>query len=509
MDIREVIRRVRLGQSDRAIGREMKVDRRTVGKYRVWAEEQGLLSGELLELGELHQRLEETLPEGQPPQNASTVAPYRALVEKLRAEKVEVAAIHQRLQERGFTGSYHAVYRFVQRLEPRDPAATVRVEVAPGTEAQVDFGYAGTMLESATGQARKTWAFVMTLAHSRHQYVRFVFDQKIATWLDCHRRAFEYFGGVPRKVTLDNLKAAIVRACVDDPQVQQAYRECAEHYGFLIAPNRVRTPRHKGKVEQGGVHYVKRNFLAGQETMTVQQANRAVLAWCETTAGRRTHGTTRQQPQVVFETVERAALQPLPAVPFDPGIWKLLKLHRDCHLSFEGSYYSAPFEYIGQPLRVRAGTRHVQIFTQDFRLIATHDRADRPGTFCTHDDHLPPNLVPGLRLNRDACLAQAEEVGAAALEVVRSLLADPVIERLYTVGRLLRLRQTYGDRRLEAACQRALAYGDPAYLTVKRILLTDKDQETAPAPHVTAPPARTFVRHVVEIVGSLGEASWN
>jgi transposase len=508
MDIREIVRQVRAGQSNRAIGREMSIDRRTVARYRAWAEAQGLLEGDLPELGALHQLVEETLPESQPPQNLSTVEPYREVVEKLRKQSVEIAAVHQRLVERGFTGSYYAVYRFVRRLEPRLPEATVRVEVAPGEEAQVDFGSAGKMLD-AEGVLRKAWAFVMTLSHSRHQFVTFVFDQKVSTWLECHRRAFEYLGGVPRRVVLDNLKAAITRACVNDPQIQQAYRECAEHYSFLIAPNRPATPRHKGKVEKGGVHYVKRNFLAGKETLTRKQANRDVLAWCENTAGKRKHGTTREQPLARFEAVEKAALQPLPEEPFDPGTWKLLKLHRDCHLVFEGSYYSAPFEHIGQQLRMRAGNRHVQIFTQDFQLIATHDRAAQAGTFCTHDDHLPPHLVPGLRLNRDACRVQAELVGEATLEMATTLLDDPVVDRLYTVGRLLCLRETYGQQRLEAACQRALDYGDPAYTTVKRILVKGKDREAPPPVHVTAPPAQTFVRHVVEIVGSLGGISWN
>ena len=507
MDIREIIRRVRAGQSNADIHRELGVNRRTVSKYRTWAEEQGLLEGELPELGELQRLLETSLPEKQPPQNVSQVEPYRELVEKLRRENVEVAAIHQRLTERGFRGSYMAVYRFVERLEPRQPEATVRVEVTPGAEAQVDFGAAGRMLDE-TGELRKAWAFVMTLAWSRHQFVTFVFDQTVSTWLDCHRRAFEWLGGVPAKVTLDNLKAGITRACADNPQVQQAYRECAEHYGFLIAPNRPATPRHKGKVEQGGVHYVKRNFLAGKDTMVLKQANREVLGWCSETAGKRVHGTTREQPLARFSQVEQAALRSLPPNAYDPGVWTMLTLHRDCHVVFAGSYYSAPFEYIGQKLRVRAGSRLVQIFTRDFQLIATHDRAAQPGVFCTHDDHLPPYLLPGLRLNRDACLAQAEEIGPAALEVVASLLDDPVIDRLYTTGRLLRLRQTYGQERLEAACRRALDFGGPAYMTIKRILVTGQDRSPSDE-LVTAPPASTFVRTVIELVGTLGGVSWN
>ena len=225
--------------------------------------------------------MKETLNTALPPQNVSSVEPYRELVVKLRQEGVEIAAIHERLKERGYTGSYSSVYRFVRNLEPLEPEVTVRVETRPGEEAQVDFGFAGRMIDPETGELRKTWAFVMTLSWSRHQYVEFVFDQKVETWLRCHRNAFAFFGGVPERVVIDNLKAGIVRACWDEPQAQQAYRECAEHYDFLITPCRPRTPEHKGKVEQGGVHYVKRNFLGGREPTTITQANRDVLRWVE------------------------------------------------------------------------------------------------------------------------------------------------------------------------------------------------------------------------------------
>jgi transposase len=438
------------------------------------------------------------------------VEPYREIVKEMRRDKVDMKAIWERLKERGYTGSYSSVRRFVRRLEPLTPDATVRVEKAPGEEAQVDFGSAGKMIDPETGKERKTWGFVMTLSWSRHQFVCFVFNQKVESWLDCHRRAFEFFGGVPERIVIDNLKAAIVKACWDNPQVQQAYRECAEHYGFLIGPCRPYTPGHKGKVEKGGVDYVKRNFLGGRETATIKQANRDVLRWCENTAGQRVHGTTKEKPLERFTEVERARLQPLPDTPYDMGVWKILKLHRDCYVHFDNAHYSAPFTHIGQRLRVRGGARQVRIYTMDYQLIATHERADKPGTRRTNLDHLPPEKVPGLTLDRDACREEAANIGSATAEVVRVMLDDPVLDRLPTVGRLLRLRQRFGDERLEAACRRALHFDDPAYQTVKRILNEGLDATPLPGEPVTAPPARTFVRSAIELVGSLlGGLSWN
>lgn len=508
MDIREIIHRLRADESKRRIAREMQLNWRTVKKYAVWAEQEHLLTGELPPLDELQQRFVRAFPETAPPSASSSVAAYREQVVQLRKEGVEIAAIFQRLQERGYTGSYSSVYRFVRKLEPLTPAVTVRVECRPGAEAQVDFGYAGRLVDAATGQERKAWAFVMTLSWSRHQYVTFVWDQKVETWLRCHRQAFTYFGGVPQRLVIDNLKAAITQACWDDPQVQQAYRECAEHYGFLIAPCRPHTPQHKGKVESG-VHYVKRNFLGGRHRTTLAQANRDVRVWCETTAGQRIHGTTKEQPLVRFQDVEQARLQPLPQTPYDLAVWKVAKLQRDCHVTFDQAYYSAPFRLVGQALRIRGGSQTVTLYTTDYQLVATHDRAQHPGQRQTHPAHLPPEKLPGLTLHRELCQTVAQDIGVATAEVVRTLLADPVLDRLPMVQRLLRLRERFGDRRLEAACARALQFDDPSYMTVKRILTGGHEELPPPAPPVR-PPARTFVRTASELVGHLfGGVTWN
>jgi transposase len=342
MDIRELLLHLRAQSSDRQVARDTGFNRRTVRRYREWAQEHGLLEGELPGLEALQRSLSVSMPERTPPQNRSSLEDYREAITKWVEAKVEVAAIRQRLMERGYTGSYASVWRFVQTIKPRQPEMTARVETAPGEEAQVDFGYAGRMLDPQTGKQRKTWAFVMVLSWSRHQYVEFVWDQKVETFLRCHRHAFEFFSGITARVRIDNLKAAILKAAFDDPQVQHSYRECAEHYGFLIAPCRVATPEHKGKVEQGGVHYVVRNFLGGRGPTNIVQANRDVRVWCDTTAGLRTHGTTKAKPLERFEQVEKAHLKSLPDSPYDLAVWKQVKIYRDCYVVFDNAFYSVP-----------------------------------------------------------------------------------------------------------------------------------------------------------------------
>jgi transposase len=468
----------------------------------------GLVSGPLPDPATLQAVLAATLPVAQPPTMPSSVAPFRERVVDLRARGVECRAIHQILRDEcGFAGAYQSVYRFVRRLEPRTPDAVVRVETDPGHEAQVDFGYAGLMHDARSGTRRKTWAFVMTLSFSRHSYVEFVFDQEVATWLRCHRRAFEWFGGVPRRVVVDNLKAAIVKAVLYDPIVQRAYRECAEHYGFLISPCRPRTPEHKGKVEQGGVHYVSRNFLAGRAFRDLDDANERVLVWCVETAGRRIHGTTKEQPLVRFDTIERAALLPIPLAPYALATWKKAKLHPDCHIVFEDAFYSAPHRLIGQRLWVRGADTSVQIFHEHL-LVASHPRAARRGQRHTLEDHLPPAKIAGFLATPASCVRRAADIGPATSELVGRLLGERPLDRLRTVLGILKLAHKFGPRRLEAACHRALRYDDVAYGTLKRILDRGLDQVADPAapPRAAETPLPLFARPVTDFFPSGGSS---
>jgi len=197
MDIRAILMHIQAGCSNRQIERDLDIDRRTVQRYREWAEEYSILGSGLPCVETLQGLLEATIPGSQPPQNISTVETYRKLVEELVKQNVEARAIHERLRERGFEGSCSAVYRFVRKARGQATDATVRVERPPGEEAQVDFGYGGMMIDPVSGKKRRAWALVMTLSWSRPQYVEFVFDQKVETWLRCHRNAFCFFEGNP------------------------------------------------------------------------------------------------------------------------------------------------------------------------------------------------------------------------------------------------------------------------------------------------------------------------
>lgn len=497
-EVRELIHRLRQGEGVREIARAMTLSRNTVRKYRDVAAERGWLDPsqalpDLAALGAVFG------PPLRPRHMRSTVEPFGEVVEELWNAGVEMAAIWQRLRdEHGYTGGYSSVRRYVARVHPKKPEGFCRIETAPGEEAQVDFGSAGPMWDGRSGRQRKAWAFVMTLSWSRHQYVEFVFDQKIGTWLGCHERAFVWFGGTVKKVVVDNLKSAVIRASLHDPVLGEPYRRLAQHYGFVISPNRPQTPRHKGKVESG-VKYVKRNFLAGQTFANAEAANERVRRWVREVAGVRRHGTTQEAPLRRFEEQERRTLIPLPATAFDLVATHRAKVHSDCHVVVDGRFYSAPYRWIGQIVDVYVGQRVVEIY-HGLDLIATHAVAEKPGQRTTRTEHYPEGKRAFLENGPETCRERARRIGAGCGQVIEHLLSDRVQDRLRSVQALLRLVEQVGRERLEAACQRAWHYGDATYRRIKTILAVGLDREpieaTVTAVSDAPAPAYQFAREV-------------
>lgn len=505
LDIREMVRRFKLCQSDREVARDLGSNRRSVAKYRKFAQAQGwITAAELPTPGEIDARLAALTPKAIfGPE--SSVEPYRARIAVLRAKGVEIQAILQILQdEHHYPGSYSSVRRFVERLEDATPEAFVRTETAAGVEAQADFGYAGRLLDPASGQQRRAWVFVMTLGFSRHQYAEIVFDQSVETWLALHIRAFEWFGGVVGRVVIDNLKSAITKACFHDPLVQRSYRELAEHYDFSIAPCRIETPEHKGKVESG-VRYVKRNALAGREFANIHAANEYLKVWIMTRAGDRDHGTTHEAPLARFE-VEKPALKPLPVIRYTMAVWKKAKLHPDVHVVFDQAFYSAPHRLIGQKLTIKAMPERVEIY-HHHELVATHPRARRAGQRVSNFLHYPPTKLAGLLATPVRVREQAQEIGPHTAQLIGLMLDDKPVDRLRAAMGVVSLVKRYTPARVEAACRRSLACGEASFRGVNLILKKSLDLIPLPpeaeATRGPVPKTAQFARPIREIAAGL------
>ncbi len=468
-EYRHIITRMRLGDSDRQIAKAKLMGRTKAAALRKKAAAHGWLNPHTSLPND--EELAKALSQEERPVQTSSVDPFSQEVKNWINQGVTNIVIHRALQEKhGFSGSYSAVRRYVQNLKKNEPPeATVMLDYEPGDIAQVDFGSGPTITDVMTGEVCKTWFFVMTMAWSRHQYVEMVTDQKILTWLGCHRRAFEFFGGVPAKVVIDNLKSAITKACWHDPAVQRSYADFAEGYGFIISPCPPHDPKKKGIVE-AGVKYVKRNFLPLREFRSVADANQQMQEWNIKTAAVRTHGTTRQQPVKLFNDTERHLLKALPHRPVEPASWAKVKLHGNCHVQFEKSFYSAPYRWVRRELWLQATENSVKIF-KDHQLVAVHPRARRPGQKFTSDDHIPPEALAYKMQDPQWCLKEAEKIGPCCLMVIERLFDKGVLDNLRSAQGIVRsLKNKYKANRLEAACKRALLYDNPRYVTVKSIL---------------------------------------
>jgi hypothetical protein len=497
---RQVIHRMRMGETDRAIARSKLMGRIKCAKIRAIAEQNGWLEDIVLPddpiLAEAFESKKPNITQD------SQCKPYEGQIEKWFESGIQGTTIHRALVEQfNFSGSYSSVRRHLQKLEKETPDVSCMLDYEPGEAAQVDFGKGPTIIDAFSGEEIKTWIFVMTLCFSRHMYAETVTDQKVLTWLSCHRRAFEFFNGIPKKLIIDNAKCAIVRACFRDPEVQRSYGELAEGYGFMISPCPPNDPQKKGRVESG-VKYVKNNFVPLRQFRSMTDANEQLKRWLLETAGNRIHGTTRQKPLTMFAETEKLLLKRLPDVPPQLAQWTRVKLHGTCHVQFEKSYYSAPFRLVRRQLWLKATDNTVKIF-HDLELVAIHPRLKKPGLKSTVDDHLPPEAIAYKMQDPQWCMRQAEAVGPYCHLLIRQLFEDRVLDNLRAAQGIMGLGKKYGLIRLEAACHRALFFNNPKYRTVKSILSQGLDQVALENDKVQLPPIYTasarFMRSGAEL----------
>jgi transposase len=255
-DIVEIYEHWQARQSLTTVARSLKVDRKTVRKYVKVAMEAGITRERVLTREQWMAFVRERFPEvaGGPSRTPwrAKLEPYAARIREGLASNRMVTVWQRLKQDTGLDISVATFRRYVHAVMPEAiPRATVTVwrpEVAPGEEAQLDFGRMGYWHDPIACKRIKVWAFIMVLAYSRHMFVRLVTSLDALTWLECHVVGFEFLEGVPRRLVLDNLTDAVVKADLYDPQFNRAYDELAAHYHVLIDPCRVGHPKDKGYV---------------------------------------------------------------------------------------------------------------------------------------------------------------------------------------------------------------------------------------------------------------------
>ncbi len=489
IDIVEILIHWYAGRSQHELSASLGVDRKTLRKYTAPARAAGMEPGGP-PMGEVDWR---TLVAGWFPEVSDAglrqvswpgIEPHRDYIAAQLAVGVTVATIWQRLvDEHGLVASVASVRRWVRANLPEDArrgqVTVLRDTPPPGQEAQIDYGRLGMWLDPRTGRRRTVWAFVMVLACSRHMFVRPTLLMDQAEWTAAHVEAFAFFAGVPARLVPDNLKTGVDRPDLYDPKINRAYAELAAHYGALVDPARAFKPKDKARVERP-MPYVRDSFWRGREWASLEAMRADARRWSAEVAGaRECRPLEGAAPAAIFAAVEAAALAPLPAAPFVLATWSAAKVGPDIHAKVGATLYSLPWRYLGERVEARSTTAMVQFF-RNGELIKTHPRKER-GKQTDLGDYPPEKIAFHMR-TPTWCRRRAGEIGPACQAVIGELLAENALFRLRAAQGVLGLADRHDPGRLEAACAKATAAGDPSYRTIKGIL--------AAGTETTAPPAR-------------------
>lgn len=374
MDISEIKRRKEKGENISSIAKSLDYDRKTIRKYlKVIEEHPGSEPDVLI-------TLLNSEPIGRPKDKQSLFEPFKEeikfLITKGNDRLKPKSAFEVICLKHDLTGkvSYSSFKRYIRLNRIKDNSrSTCRIETKPGSQIQVDYCKVGLIREPSTGKRRTVYAFIGTLSYSRHKYVEFVYSQNRESFIRSHINMFNYFGGVPVTVKLDNLKSGVIKPDLYDPKMNRAYAEMAVHYGLFLDPCRVASPKDKGIVERD-VQTVREEFkklLAVNPLLTISEANKEIRHWAINTYGFRKHGTTNEEPYKVFTETEKPELIRLPEDEYEISLWTTATVHPDHYIQVYKKAYSLPEEFIGKEVLVKVRHNLVKIYHNE-QLVKQH-----------------------------------------------------------------------------------------------------------------------------------------
>lgn len=339
--------------------------------------------------------------------------------------------------------------------------------------------YAGDTVTVNDGQGDNYQAqiFVAVLGASGYIYAEATMSQTLRDWIGSHCRALEFFGGVPELAVPDNLKNCTSLANRYEPDINPTYHDLASYYGFAIIPARVRTPRDKSLAEKG-VQHIQCQILArlrNQSFFSLAELNEAIAILLEKINSQpfqKLPGSRLSQ----FEQLDKPALKPLPSIPYKFAEWSKARPGPDYHIELRKHYYSVPYTFIKKNLDVRFTDQTVEIFYKSKR-IASHIRKYTYG-HTTLIEHMPKAHQKYAEWTPERIINWALKIGTATSQLVAKVIATkehPQLAFRACLG-ILRLGKSYSDKRLEAACTRALKIGAYSYKSIASILKNNLDQ---------------------------------
>ena len=418
---------------------------------------------------------------------ASVLDPYKSLIQLTLKQhpKLRATRLYDMIPPRGYTGSVVQLRRYVRTVRPAGQReAFFRLRTLPGEQAQVDWGCFGSIV---VGKSRRPLScFVMVLGWSRAMFARFTLDQTLESFLRCHVRAFEAFGGVPRALLYDNLKTVVLERQGDLIRFHPRLLELAGHYHFATKPCAPYRGNEKGKVERA-IRYLRDSFFDARSFRSVDDLNAQLALWIETVAhARRVPGDPDGRLVAEALAEERPRLLPLPQHPFESDLVRPAASGKTPYIRFDLNDYSIPHALVGKPLTLVVSEQSVRIADGD-HVVAEHRRSydrlqiveDPAHLRALADRKRHAHELRGRDRLRSACPHAEAFLDAIALR--GGHLGG-------TTSRLLRLLDRFGTAPLDAAIAEALGRGALSAQSVAHVL----DQATrAPVPRPrSTPPAR-------------------
>jgi transposase len=420
------------------------------------------------------------------PREETTARPMPAF-EYLHAERkkpgVTLELLHLEYLEKQPDG-----YRYTQFCEHYRTwlgkrGLTMRQEHKAGEKLFVDYsGKKPHIIDSKTGEVIEVELFVAVLGASNYTFAEATLTQRGPDFIASHLRAFRFLGGVVGALVPDQLKSGVAVACRYEPGIQRTYEEMALHHGTAVLPARPAHARDKAKVE-AGVQIAQRWILARlrHETFfSLEALNERIAELLEVLNDRRmrVYGASRRE---LFERLDRPALKPLPADPFEYCEWKKVRLNIDYHAEVDHHYYSAPHPLVHEELEARFTATTVELLHRGER-VASHLRSYQRGRHTTVTAHMPKAHQKHLEWTPSRIIHWAASIGPKTQALVEAILAErrhPEQGYRSCLG-ILRLAKRFGEGRLEAACARAGAVRARSYRHVESILKNGLDRLPSP-----------------------------
>lgn len=368
--------------------------------------------------------------------------------------------------------TYDCLCKYIQQHFPKTPQAFGVLTTQPGETAEVDFGYAGLKpinLPGETLRFAKTWFLSVRLNHSRLAYREMTHDQKVSTFTTGITHAFEFFGGVPKRLKIDNLRAGVVKNQHYDLQFNPDFLDWANYYGVVINPCAPYHPEQKGGVESD-IKYIANNFLVERHFSDWNDLSFQFKTWSNEYANKRIHGVTKKVPNEVFRSEEKATLQALPSSAFAVYNRCERKVGSNCHVFFQNHYYSVPAKLVGKLVTLRFSDTLIRI-TYLGEEIACHLMSKEVGAFTTCRSHLPNYKCYGVTEYQQKNEAKMADIGEFAHQYFQQILVKHDQYWFRSVRIILGLAHEYGNQAVNLSLERALAYKVTDAAMVKRIVV--------------------------------------